>query len=82
MHNTQRGLSLPGALFLIAILAIGGYYGYQWYTGGEDLPTCKNDHTACMRMCRRMSGDTAEAQKCQANCERVMAECESKPGGR
>ncbi len=82
MHKSQSGLTILGALFVIAILAVGGYFGYQWYFGGEDVPTCKNDHTACLRFCRRLSSDSAEAQKCQANCEQVAAECERKIGGR
>jgi hypothetical protein len=78
--RAQSGLTILGALFVIAIIAIGGYFGYQWYTGGEDAPTCKNDHIACMRMCRRLATDTAEAQKCQAACDRDLAGCERKPG--
>jgi hypothetical protein len=82
MHKSQWGLTILGTLFVIAILALGAYFGYQWYLGGEDVPTCKNDHTACLRMCRRLSGDTTEAQKCQSNCAQVAAECERKTGSR
>ena len=82
MKRPQGGMTILGALIVIAILAAGAWYGYQWYLGGEDIPTCKNDQTACLRMCRRLSGDTAEAQKCQANCEQVAGECERKAGSR
>ena len=78
MTATQRGLSFFGALFFVAIIAAGGYFGYQWYMGREDVPTCKNDHTACLRMCRRMTTETAAAQTCQKNCDIVAAECERK----
>jgi hypothetical protein len=78
----QRGLTILGTLFLVAIIGIGGYFAYQWYLGGEQVPTCKNDHTACLRMCRRLSGDSPESQKCQANCEQVAAECARKIGQR
>jgi hypothetical protein len=71
-------MTILGALFLIAIIAIGGYFGYQWYLGGEDAPTCKNDHVACMRMCRRLTTDSVESQKCQANCDGDLARCERK----
>lgn len=80
MARSQSGLTILGALFLVAIIAIGGYFGYQWYLGGEDVPTCKNDHLACMRMCRRLSTESVEAQKCQSNCDSDLAACERKKG--
>jgi hypothetical protein len=80
MNRSQNGLTILGALFLIAIIAIGGYFGYQWYLGGEDVPTCRNDHIACMRMCRRLSTESTESQKCQSACDRDLAGCERKTG--
>jgi hypothetical protein len=80
MGRSQRGLTILGALFVIAIIAIGGYFGYQWYLGGEDVPTCKNDHLACMRMCRRLTTESVEAQKCQSNCDGDLAACERRKG--
>ena len=80
MARSQSGLTILGALFLVAIIAIGGYFGYQWYLGGEDVPTCNNDHLACMRMCRRLSTESVEAQKCQSNCDSDLAACERKKG--
>lgn len=82
MTRSQSGLTILGALFVMAIIAVGGYYGYQWYLGGEEVPTCKNDHLSCMRMCRRLSSDTLEMQKCQAACDGDLAGCERKTGGR
>jgi hypothetical protein len=78
MIRSQRGLSFFGALILFAIIAGGGYFGYQWYVARDDAPTCKNDFTACMRMCRRLSSESAEAETCQAGCERDVAACERK----
>jgi hypothetical protein len=78
MSRSQRGLSFLGALIVLAIAAAAGYYVYKWAIEGDDAPTCKNDMTACMRMCRRMTSESAEAQKCQAACEREAAECERK----
>jgi len=80
MARSQSGLTILGALFLVAIIAIGGYFGYQWYLGGEDVPTCKNDQMACMRMCRRLTTESVEAQKCQSNCDSDLAACERKKG--
>ena len=39
VRQAQSGMTILGALFLIALLAVGGYFGYQWYMGGEDAPT-------------------------------------------
>lgn len=81
-RRLQRGLTILGALFVIAIIAAAAYFGYQRYTGGEDLPTCKNDHISCMRMCRRLATESTEAQKCQANCDGDLTRCERKTGER
>ena len=78
----QRGLTFLGALFVVALIAVGGYFGYQWYMAREDAPTCKSDHLSCMRMCRRLTTDTAEAQKCQSNCDGELAACERRTGQR
>lgn len=78
MNTWQRGLTFLGALFFVAIIAVGGYFGYHWYMQQENVPTCKNDLTACMRMCRRTTTETATAQTCQKNCDIVVTECESK----
>jgi hypothetical protein len=81
-RRPERGLTFFGALFLLAVLAAGGYFGYQWYLGhAPEAPTCKDDFTACMRMCRRLTTETAEAQKCQARCEGESAACERRIGG-
>lgn len=78
----QRGSSFFGALILLLILGAGGYFGYRWYLEHGDTPTCKDDLTACMRMCRRLSTESADAQKCQAACERDATACERKVGER
>jgi len=80
--RSQTGLSFFGALILVAIIAAGGYFGYQWYMGREEVPTCKDDHLSCMRMCRRLATDATEAQKCQANCDGDLSACERKIGAR
>ena len=58
VRQAQSGMTILGALFLIALLAVGGYFGYQWY------------------MCRRLTSDSTEAQKCQSNCDGALAACE------
>ena len=78
----QRGLSFFGMLVVLLILGAGGYFAYQWYLERGDVPTCKDDLTACMRMCRRLSTESTEVQKCQAACERDAAACERKIGER
>jgi predicted negative regulator of RcsB-dependent stress response len=78
----QRGSSFFGALILLLILGAGAYFGYQWYQERGNAPTCKDDLTACMRMCRRLSTESADIQKCQAACERDATACERKIGER
>jgi hypothetical protein len=78
----QRGLSLFGLVVILLIVGAGGYFAYQWYLERGDTPTCKDDLTACMRMCRRLSTESAEAQKCQAACESDAAACERRIVGR
>jgi len=74
----QRGSSFFGMLIFLLIVGAGGYFAYQWYLERGDVPTCKDDLTSCLRMCRRLSTESAEAQKCQAACERDASACERK----
>jgi hypothetical protein len=78
----QRGLSFFGMLVFLLILGAGGYFAYQWYLERGDTPTCKDNLTACMRMCRRLSTESTEFQKCQAACEGDASACERKIGER
>lgn len=76
-HRRQRGLSLIGALILLAIVAAAGYYLYQSLaTEGDEAPSCNAALTACLQKCRRTATDTESAQRCQGGCEREAAACE------
>ena len=75
MRHSQRGLSLFGMLVLLAIAAAAGYYLYKTVSEVDEGPGCKDALTSCMKYCRRTTTETAEAQKCQTNCQRQFDEC-------
>src|SRR5438552_17942138 len=66
----QRGLSAFGALVVIAIAVVAGYYVYKGVTGGGEAPTCDGSFTACMQICRRTSTEAPAAQACHGARER------------
>jgi len=70
----ERGLSLLGALLIVVIAAIAGYYVYQG-TLGEEPPTCDSALKSCMQKCRRTTSDAAAAQACQKVCESDAEDC-------
>ena len=71
----QRGLGLLGALVVIAIAVVAGYYVYKGATGGGEAPTCESTFTACMQICRRTSTEAPAAQACQEACKRDAEAC-------
>jgi len=73
--NSQRGLSLFGALVLLAIVAAAGYYLYHAVIEGEDDPGCNNTRLNCMKHCRRATTEAPAAQACQERCQRDYDEC-------
>ncbi len=75
MESSQRGLSAFGALVVLAIAVVAGYYAYKGITGGDDAPTCKSAFNDCMQTCRRTTTEAAAAQSCQEACQRDADEC-------
>jgi hypothetical protein len=75
VRDRQRGLTLIGAVIVVAILAAAGYYLYSVIMETDTGPGCKDDFTLCMRYCRRTTTDDASAQKCQENCRQQFDEC-------
>jgi hypothetical protein len=71
----QRGLGLLGALVVIAIAVVAGYYVYKGVMGGGEAPTCESTFTACMQSCRRTSTEAPAAQACQEACQRDAEAC-------
>ena len=71
----QHGLSFFGLLVVLALVAAAGYYIYTVVMETEGDPGCNNDLTNCMKHCRRGTTETAAAQKCQEDCQRVADEC-------
>jgi hypothetical protein len=71
----QRGLSLFGALVVVAIAAVAGYYVYQGVTGEGEAPTCDSTLKSCLQKCRRTSTDASAAQACQQACQRDADDC-------
>ena len=71
----QRGLGAFGALVVIAIAVVAGYYVYKGVTGGGEAPTCDGTFTACMQICRRTSTEAPAAQACQEACKRDAEAC-------
>lgn len=71
----ERGLSLFGALLIVVIAAIAGYYVYQGTLGEGDPPTCDSALKSCMQKCRRTTSDAAAAQACQKACDSDAEDC-------
>jgi hypothetical protein len=76
MRHLQRGLSLSGALIIVAIAVVVLYYAYKGVTGEDEAPTCRSAHTSCLQNCRRTRTEAAELQKCQDACQRDVEACE------
>src|SRR5438046_10690446 len=74
----QRGVGAFGALVVIAIAVVAGYYVYKGVTGGGEAPTCDGSFTACMQICRRTSTEAPAAQACQEACQRDAEACKRK----
>lgn len=75
MGGSQRGLSLFGALILVVIAAVAGYYVYQGVMGEDEAPSCNGALNACMKNCRRTASESAAAQSCQQACLGEADEC-------
>src|SRR5437879_9875733 len=71
----QRGLSAFGALVVIAIAVVAGYYVYKGVTGGGEAPTCDGSFTACMQFCRRTSTEARAARAGQGACNADAEAC-------
>lgn len=76
MGHSQRGLSLFGALFIVAIAVVTLYYVYKGVTGEDDAPSCRGAHTDCLKYCRRTRTEAPALQSCQEGCQRDADECE------
>ena len=72
----QRGLGTFGALVILAIAAVAGYYVYVGvFQDGGQAPSCKEAQQDCMKKCRRTSTDQASAATCQNECQRAFDAC-------
>lgn len=77
----QQGLTLLGALVIIALAGVAGYYVYHGTFFEPEEPSCDQLFTRCQRKCRRTSTESSEAQACQQACQRELAAC-NEPAGR
>ena len=75
MRRLQSGLSAFGALLLIAIAAVAGYYVYSGVITRDEAPTCTSAHSACIKRCRRTSSEAPALQACQEACQREADAC-------
>lgn len=75
MGDSQRGLSWFGALIVVAIAVVAGYYVYKGVMGEDEAPSCNSALNACMKNCRRTTTESAAAQSCQQACQRDADEC-------
>ena len=75
MGDSQRGLSMFGALIVVAIAVVAGYYVYKGVMGGDEAPSCSSAFNACMQNCRRTTTESAAAQSCQQACQDDADEC-------
>ena len=76
MMGSQRGMGFFGALIVLAIAAVAGYYIYKAVMGNDEPPSCKSAFTACMQNCRRTTTEAPAAQACQQACSRDADACE------
>ena len=73
MRRLQSGLGAFGAVLLIALAGVAGYYVYKGVT--EEASTCGSALSASMKMCRRTSTEAPAAQACQEACRREADAC-------
>jgi hypothetical protein len=73
--GSQRGLSLFGALIIVVIAVVAGYYAYQSVMGEDEAPSCNGALNACLKYCRRTTTEAPAAQSCQQACMRDADEC-------
>ena len=76
IRSMQRGLGAFGALVVLALAALAGYYLYTGLGGGDENPTCSAQFESCMQACRRSQTDNSDIQACQKKCESDQALCE------
>ena len=76
VRSVQRGLGAFGALVVLALAALAGYYLYTGLGGDDENPTCSTRFESCMQSCRRSRSDNSDMQACQKKCESDQAFCE------
>jgi hypothetical protein len=69
LNPAQRGLGALGALIVIVLAVLAGYYLYLNLTGQDEKPTCANELQSCMAACNRSATDNDGMQACQHKCE-------------
>jgi hypothetical protein len=80
VKHSQWGSGLVGVLIALAMAALIGYYAFIGVWGGDEVPTCKAELSACLKECRRTTTEAPEAQRCQEACQREAEECERGSG--
>jgi hypothetical protein len=74
----QRGLSLLGALIVIAAAVAALYYVYEGTFFEPEDPSCDQLLTRCLAKCRRTSTEASQSKACQEGCARENSACEPK----
>jgi len=74
----QRGLGLFGALIIVTVAIVAGYYVYQGTFFEPEEPSCDQILKGCLRKCRRTSTEASQSKACQEECARKVAACEQK----
>jgi hypothetical protein len=75
VSRSQRGLSAVGAVLLIAVAGVAGYYVYKGVTSSDGAPSCASAQNACIKSCRRTSSEASALQACQETCQREADAC-------
>jgi len=75
LGSVQRGLGAFGALVVLALAALAGYYLYTGLSGDDEDATCGTQFESCMQSCRRSQTDNADMQACQSKCGNDAALC-------
>jgi len=79
MKVLQRGLGAFGALVVLVLAIVAGYYVYkEVFMQPSEPPSCKAALNQCIATCRRTTSEAPATQACQESCERDADACERK----
>ena len=79
MKALQQGLGAFGALVILVLAGVAGYYVYkEVFMQPDQPPSCKAALNQCIAKCRQSTSEAPATQACQESCERDADACERK----